>query len=90
MKIYAYDYTISPDNSPEKFKEIREKLKENGFGDGEFHCDVDGSTIQSYTTSAGEILVFDDYDIGAVYVKSDVNLDKVLESLIWKFDKKGA
>ena len=40
--------------------------------------DVDGSQIQVYKTPSGEIVVFNDYEVDAVYVDSDVNLDKIL------------
>ena len=40
--------------------------------------DVDGSEIQIYSTNDGEIKVFNDYEIDAVYCDSEVNLNKVL------------
>ncbi len=39
--------------------------------------DVDGSLVQTYRTSSGEIDVFNDYMVDAVYVDSEVNLEKV-------------
>lgn len=40
--------------------------------------DVDGSLIQRYSTPSGKIRVLSDYDVYAVYIESDVNLDQVL------------
>lgn len=36
--------------------------------------DVDGSMIQIYRTPLGEVKVFNDYEVDAVYVDSDVEL----------------
>ena len=89
-KEYDYDYTIHPDNSPKKFEEVCRRLKDKGFGDGRHVVDVDGSTYQEYQTKNGEVIVLDDYDIGAVYVLADFNLSETLGSLIWKTHGKGA
>ena len=40
--------------------------------------DVDGSEIQIYHTPHGEIRVFNDYEVGAVYVDSDFELNELL------------
>ena len=37
--------------------------------------DVDGSKIQIYETAQGKIKVFNDFEIDAVYVNSDINLE---------------
>ena len=36
--------------------------------------DLDGSLIQIYATSNGKIKVFNDYEVDAVYVDSDIEL----------------
>lgn len=40
--------------------------------------DVDGSKIQIYSTDNGNIKVFNDYEVDAVYCDSDISLDKIL------------
>ena len=90
MKEFKHHYTIYPDNNPVKFKAVRQALKSGGFGDGTFCADVDGSTMQYYETDKGDIRLLDDYDVCAVYVDSDVELNETLKSLIWHFEKKGA
>ena len=39
--------------------------------------DVDGTLIQIYKVAGGEIVVFNDYEIDAVFVDSDVDLGDV-------------
>ena len=39
--------------------------------------DVDGTLIQIYHTASGKIKVFDDYEVDAVYVDSDLKLDHI-------------
>lgn len=72
-----FDYTLFPDNSQDKFKAACEKLRRS-FPKAEKQkllVDVDGTTIQTFTIDGKEIDVYDDYDIGAVYIKSQINLD---------------
>lgn len=71
-----YDYTVHPDNSPQRFKETCNFI-ERMFPDmvkGRTLVDVDGTTIQIYGEKPEEIIIYDDYDIGAVYIKSDVRI----------------
>ena len=43
--------------------------------------DVDGSMVQIYGEEPTEIIVYDDYEVGAVYIKSDIDLsDSVLKN----------
>lgn len=81
MKTYPFDYNICPDNSPEVFKKVCKKIEEH-FSDlikEPLLVDVDGTTIQTYMRQEKEIVVFDDYDIGAVFVQSEIELNTVLE-----------
>ena len=80
MHSYDYDYTVAKDNSPDIFMEICQKI-EQAYPSAvkeKLLVDVDGSTIQTFTLEDKIIDVFDDYDIGAVYVKSDIELSNVL------------
>lgn len=75
--MYKYDYTIHPENSPQIFKQTCAEI-ERAFPNAyknELLVDVDGSTIQVFTENGKEIVVYDDYDVGAVFVKSEINLD---------------
>lgn len=80
MKNYPFDYNIYPDNSPKLFKETCSKIEKNisELAKKELLVDVDGTTIQKYEIGGGEIVVFDDYDIGAVFVQSDIDLSDAL------------
>lgn len=74
-----FDYTIFKDNSPTEFKKACTKIEES-FPNIKKHkllVDVDGSTIQTYTKDGKDIDVYDDYDVGAVFVKSEINLDNI-------------
>lgn len=39
--------------------------------------DVDGTTIQKYKTESGEVKVYNDYEIDAVYVDSEIDLSGI-------------
>ena len=43
--------------------------------------DVDGTQIQIYDTPSGKIKVYNDYEVDAVYVDSDVNLDHIIQTI---------
>ena len=71
-----FRYVIHPDNRPEIFKKICRKIKEM-FPDAieqKLLVDVDGSTIQTFTQDGKDIDVFDDYDIGIVFVQSEIEI----------------
>ncbi len=77
MREYPYSYTLCPDNSPSAFREACEKIESimPHLARQPLLTDVDGSTIQSYERADGRrIVVYDDYDVGAVYVLSDFDL----------------
>ncbi len=72
-----FDYTIYKENSSEVFKKTCGEI-ERLFPDAEKNkmlVDVDGSTIQTYTQDGKDIDVYDDYEVGAVYVKSEIQLN---------------
>lgn len=71
-----FDYTVCKENSPKEFKTTCKSIEQNfPFAKKQkLLVDVDGSTIQTYTENGKDIDVFDDYDVGAVYIKSEVNL----------------
>lgn len=74
-----YDYNICTENSTEKFKDTCLQI-EKSFPNAEkkkLLIDVDGSTIQTYIQDGKDIDVFDDYEVGAVFVKSEIELKDV-------------
>lgn len=75
-----FDYTICKHNSPKEFKQTCEKIEQH-FSHIKKHkllVDVDGSTIQIYSNGDAKIKVYDDYDVGAVFVISDLDLQSIL------------
>ena len=79
MRKYPFDYTINPENSPVKFKEACKKIDVNfpEFVKEQLLVDVDGSTIQLYVHENKNVAVYDDYDVGAVYVQSEIDLGNI-------------
>ena len=74
-----YDYTIFPDNSPKEFKKACKMIQKTlpNATPHDLLIDVDGSTIQTFEYEGQEISVCDDYDVGAVYVISEIDLDNI-------------
>ena len=80
-KKYKYSYNIYDQPDDELFykqcaaleKHIPNLTKEYPLQD------VDGSLIQIYYHEKGEIVVFNDYDIRALYVDSDFDLEPYFE-----------
>lgn len=74
-----FDYNIFPDNSPSEFRKTCERI-EQAFPKATKKAlltDVDGTTIQTYTYNGKDIDVYDDYDIGAVFIKSEIALNLI-------------
>ena len=74
-----FDYTVYPNNSHEQFMRAC-GIIEQAYPHTTKHkllVDVDGTTIQTYTKDGKDIDVFDDYDVGAVFVKSEVDLGQL-------------
>ena len=74
-----FDYTVCKDNSPHAFKTICQSIEKNfpSAKKQKLLVDVDGSTIQTYTENGKDIDVYDDYDVGAVYIKSEIDLSLI-------------
>ncbi len=74
-----FKYNIHKEADNEKFKYTCRKI-ENGIKDLNIEnllIDVDGSVIQIYNSGNNKIKVYNDYEVDAVYVDSEVNLDKL-------------
>lgn len=76
-----FDYTIESNNSTTAFKKSCEAIEHNlsPIDKENLLVDVDGSTIQEYHKDNKAVIVYNDYDVGAVYVKSEIEL-KFLQS----------
>lgn len=71
-----FDYTVYQNNSADEFKKVCNRIKE-AFPNATVQkllIDVDGSTIQTFTQDGKDIDVYDDYEVGAIYVKSEIEL----------------
>lgn len=51
----------------------------NGLTANEPIIDVDGSIIQKYASPKGDIKVCNDYEVDAVYIDSEVNIDDIIK-----------
>ncbi len=74
-----FDYNIFPDNSSSEFEKACQKI-EHEFPKADkkkILVDVDGTTIQTYSYNGNDIDVYNDYDIGAVFVKSEIALNSI-------------
>lgn len=74
-----FDYNVFSENSSSEFKKAC-AIIERTYPDAikkRLLVDVDGTTIQTYSYNGKNIDVYDDYDIGAVFVKSEINLNSI-------------
>lgn len=72
-----FEYNVFPENSPYEFKKACQKI-EHEFPKADkkkILIDVDGTTIQTYTYNGKDIDVYDDYNVGAVFIKSEMELN---------------
>ena len=79
-----YQYSVWPDNSVEQFNKACTQIEKNIpiISKRKLVVDVDGSTIQQYTgLNNKEIVIFDDYEIGAVYIDSDIDLSRFFKEI---------
>jgi hypothetical protein len=81
MKKFDFEYTVHPKNSPKLFLDTCEMIRRAlpNFRAKELLVDVDGSTIQAFAKADKVIVVCDDYDVGAVYIESDIDLKRFFE-----------
>lgn len=75
-----FSYTIAKNADRKAFARvcnlIESKIK--NIEKEELLEDVDGSLIQIYTTPNGKIKIYNDYDVDAVYIDSEINLGYVI------------
>lgn len=74
-----YVYNVLNENSPTAFEEACERIE--GFSSKivkqNLLVDVDGTTIQVYLLDGKEIVLFDDYEVGAVFIESEIRLSGI-------------
>lgn len=74
-----FSYNISKNADKKAFVNtcalIESKVKD--FAKEKLLEDVDGTQIQIYNTPDGKIKVFNDYEVGAVYVDSEIELKEI-------------
>ena len=79
-----FDYNVYAENSVEEFKKACERV-EKAFPDAEkleILVDVDGSTVQTYVKDGKDIDVHNDYEVGAVFIKSEIDIAPAINDLV--------
>ena len=75
-----FSYNIEKKANTTAFEKICAKIKANvkGITNDERLTDVDGTQIQIYYTANGTIKVYNDYEVDAVYVDSEIELNNIV------------
>lgn len=73
-----YDYNICNQADEDIFEKQCKALERNipNIVKSELLIDVDETQIQKYKINNSEIIVYNDYNIDAIYIKSDVELEQ--------------
>lgn len=84
-----FSYNVFKSASNEEFKKVCKKIEKiSGIKKEQPIIDVDGSIIQIYWQDSKKITVYNDYEIGAVYINSDIELGGFLDLGITLCDDK--
>jgi hypothetical protein len=75
-----FSYNIAKNADQKAFNRVCSVIEANvkGIVKKPVLNDVDGTQIQIYDTHDGRIKVVNDYEVDAVYIDSDIKLDKVI------------
>ncbi len=74
-----FSYTVFKEASNAEFNNACKKIEDNlNIEKKPPIIDVDGSTIQIYSDGSKTIRIYNDYEVDAVYIDSDIDLNKVL------------
>jgi hypothetical protein len=79
-----FNYNVYAENSIEEFRKVCERI-EKAFPNVEklkILIDVDGSTVQTYVENGKDIDVYNDYEVGAVYIKSEIDIALAINDLV--------
>ena len=78
----TYSYTIKPEMDLKAFLQACEKIRKkfpNAQTDGIVTDILDGSHYEKFDIDSDCIRVYDDFDVGAVFVESTVRLNDLFE-----------
>lgn len=76
-----FSYNVFKEASNAEFDNVCKKIENTlNFRKKPLIIDVDGSIVQIYTDGNKEVKVYNDYEVDAVYINSDIDLSKVLDS----------
>lgn len=78
-----YSYTLCPEISNEVFIDTYQKIEQRWpeFRKERLLIDVDGTVLQIYYQGQNEVVVYNDVEVGAVYIESDIDLDDLFGNL---------
>ena len=78
-----YSYNIAKEADQKAFDNTCALIeaKHKGIKKEQLLIDVDGSQIQIYNSPNGKIKVYNDYEVDAVYIDSDIDLKGTVKSL---------
>lgn len=81
MRDFRYEIPIYRHNSPRAFKLACQTIEQAfpGIKKDELLIDVDGSMIQQFYYANKRIIVYDDYDVGAVFALSDIDFSYLFD-----------
>ena len=74
---FKYSYNICDQFAPDLFEKQCNALEKNipGLKKKDLLEDVDGSTIQVYSLNGYDMNVINDYEVGALYIDSDFDIE---------------
>lgn len=74
-----YEYTVSKNADHKAFSDCCALLlsKVENIKAGQLLNDFDRARIQHFNTPDGNIKVFNDYEVDAVYIEADIDLSKI-------------
>ena len=79
-----FEYNVYAENNMVEFEKVCAKI-EKAFPEAKkltILVDVDGSMIQTYVYNKKDIDVHNDYEVGAVFIKSEIDITLILDSLV--------
>ena len=76
-----YSYNIAKKANKEIFDNTRSLIESNisGIDKERLIEDVDGTQIQIYNVNGKKIKVFNDYEVDAVYIDSELDIENIIK-----------
>lgn len=74
-----YSYSLCPEISNEVFIAVCQKIEQRWpeLRKERLLIDVDGTMLQIYYQGQKEAVVYNDVEVGAVYIESDIDMDNL-------------